>query len=103
MKKTLVVDWLDKYGGAERVIALLHHSLNFSKINALVNIMRKEDLNKMFSNNPDIQTTSLQNTGKKLRLYFFLFPYFISKIKVDKICNIILPYSHHVAKVVRNS
>jgi glycosyltransferase involved in cell wall biosynthesis len=103
MKKTLVVDWLDKYGGAERVIALLHHSLNFSKINALVNIMRKEDLNKMFSNNPDIQTTSLQNTGKKFRLFFFLFPYFISKIKVDKNSNLIISSSHSVAKGVRKS
>jgi len=29
MKKILVVDWLDKYGGAERVLSVLNKQFDF--------------------------------------------------------------------------
>ncbi len=103
MKKVLVVDWLDKYGGAERVIALLYHTFNFSEIHTLINIMQKEDLTKMLPDNPDIKITLLQKIGRKFRLLFFIFPYFISKIKVDKNTDLIVSSSHAVAKGVKKS
>ena len=34
MKNALIIDWLDKYGGAERVIASITSVLNFNKYTA---------------------------------------------------------------------
>ena len=31
MKKILVADWLDKYGGAERVLTVLNRQYDFEK------------------------------------------------------------------------
>ena len=50
MKKILIVDWLDKYGGAERVLTVLNKQFDFDKCFTLVNAMSKEDLKKVFSN-----------------------------------------------------
>ena len=49
MKKALVVDWLDNYGGAERVISSLTSIFDFDTCYTLVNQMEKEDLKKVFS------------------------------------------------------
>ena len=43
MKKAIVVDWLDKYGGAERVIAKINQIFQFDEVYTLTNIIRKED------------------------------------------------------------
>jgi len=48
MKKALVVDWLDKYGGAERVISSLTSIFDFDTCYTLVNQMKKKDLKKVF-------------------------------------------------------
>ena len=51
MKKILVVDWLDKYGGAERVLTSLNKSFNFSRCYTLINNMPVENLKKVFQHN----------------------------------------------------
>ena len=48
MKKILVADWLDRYGGAERVLTVLNRQYDFEKCYTLINIMSDNDLEKVF-------------------------------------------------------
>lgn len=103
MKKALVVDWLDKYGGAEKVIQALEASINFNEIHTLVNIMNTSELNKMFPNKQRISTTFLQSFRSKFRI---LYPFFFKAIKHIKVSNdvkLIVSSSHSVAKGVKKS
>lgn len=103
MKKALVVDWLDKYGGAEKVIQALEASINFNEIHCLVNIMNTTELNKMFPKKQQISTTFLQSFGSKFRI---LYPFFFKAIKQIKVSNdvqLIVSSSHSVAKGVKKS
>ena len=103
MKKVLVVDWLDKYGGAERVIACLQKTFNFDKTFALVNIMDRKDLDKIYSEKKTIQTSYLQKTGKHFRLLFLFFPFIISKIKVNPDTELIFSSSHSIGKGIKKT
>ena len=49
MKKILIVDWLDKYGGAERVLTVLNKQFDFDKCFTLINIMSSNDLDRVFN------------------------------------------------------
>ena len=103
MKKALVVDWLDKYGGAERVLTSLQRVFDFDEAFSLINVMQEKDLNKIFPNHHKITTTRLQKSGKYFRALFFAFPYFISKIKISQENQLIISSSHAVAKGVKKT
>ncbi len=104
MKKAIVIDWLDKYGGAERVIGVFERIFSFDVTYTLANIMPKEELEKIYTRgNPVINETPLKKLGKKFRTLFFTFPYFIRTIKIDKDIDIIISSSHAVAKGVKKS
>ena len=103
MKKALVVDWLDKYGGAEKVIQALEASVNFDEIHCLVNIMNTAELNKVFPNRQKINTTFLQNFRSKFRFLYPIFFKAIKKIKISKDVRLIISSSHSVAKGVKKS
>ncbi len=103
MKKALVVDWLDKYGGAEKVIQTLEECFTFDEVHALVDVMNTTEKNKMFPKKQKVQTTNLQLFGSKFR---FLYPFFFKTIKQLKISNdvqLIVSSSHSVAKGVKKS
>jgi glycosyltransferase involved in cell wall biosynthesis len=104
MKNVLIIDWLDKYGGAERVIASITRVLNFNKCYTLISIMPPQDVSKVLSyhNIPIIQT-GLKALGKNFRLLFFLFPYFIKRLKVDKDTRLIVSSSFSVAKGIKKT
>lgn len=102
MKRILVVDWLDKFGGAERVIASLQSVFRFRSIYGLVNIMSSKDQKKIFGiDEVVIKTTSLQQFKNMFRLFFFSFHYYIKKLKLDESANTIVSSSHAVAKGVQ--
>lgn len=104
LKRVLVVDWLDKFGGAERVIAKLEQVFGFGKIYALTNVMKLSDLNKIANGRKiEIETTFLQVFGNVFRMLFFTFHYFITKIKIEKTAQTIISSSHAVAKGVLKS
>ncbi|MDO4728328.1 MAG: glycosyltransferase [Bacteroidota bacterium] len=103
MKKVLVVDWLDKYGGAERVIATLNKTFVFDKTYTLVNVMDDKDLQKIYHTKNPIVTTWLQYLGKYFRAVFFLFHKAVERIDVDKDTDFIISSSHSIAKGVRKS
>ncbi len=104
MKKILIVDWLDKFGGAERVIASLERNFSFTEVYTLTNVMEHKDLNKIFPNKKiSIFQTPLKICGKRFRVLFFTFHYFISKIKISKDAGLIISSSHAVAKGLKKS
>jgi len=104
MRKVIVVDWLDTYGGAERVIKSLYSIFSFDKCYTLINIMSKNNQNKIFSKHPAIiKETTLKHCGSKFRWFFILFHFLIDKIKIDQSADIIISSSHSVAKGVKKS
>lgn len=104
LQSMLIVDWLDKYGGAERVLTSICTIFNISICYVLVNIMKKDDLEKVFLKKPvKIIQTPMQFFGKRFRMFFFLFPWFMRKIKIDPNVKVIISSSHAIAKGVRKS
>ncbi len=104
MKKVLVVDWLDKYGGAERVISSLCNVFSFEKCYVLINIMDKKNTAKVFSNQSiPVQETGLKYFGSKFRYLLLLFPFIIRNIKIEKEVDVIISSSHAIAKGIRKS
>lgn len=104
MKKALIVDWFDKYGGAERVIGNLEKAFSFDITYTLINIMLPEYFIKIFPKETSIiKETWLKKLKKNFRLLFFTFHYFIRSIKIDKDVSIIISSSHAVAKGVKKS
>lgn len=81
MKIALVHDWLDKYGGAERVVNSLDSFINFNYYFAYADIMSDEDKKVMFNGKvPEISSSYfLQFLGNKFRYALPLFP-MITKI-----------------------
>ncbi|MEY5048246.1 MAG: hypothetical protein RLZZ175_1605 [Bacteroidota bacterium] len=104
MKKAFVLDWLDKYGGAERVIASLEAVFKFDKTYTLINIMKRNDLEKIYKTNQQpITETWLKFFKSKFRALFFVFHYLINKIKIDEDIQLIISSSHAIAKGVNKS
>ncbi|HUH34621.1 MAG TPA: glycosyltransferase [Moheibacter sp.] len=103
MKKALVVDWLDKYGGAEKVIQALEYSICFDEVYTLVNIMSQSELEKIFPGKQQINTTFLQKSGKFFRILYPLFFKTIKCVRVSNDVNLIISSSHSIAKGVRKS
>ena len=70
MKKAIIVDWLDKYGGAERVIAKINQIFQFDEVYTLTNIMRKEDFVELFPQKKiRVHDTFLRVFKKKFRCF----------------------------------
>lgn len=104
MKKVIIIDWLDKYGGAERVIKYLDQIFEFDKMYTLVNLMSQSDLKKL-KNNTDTQVvdTGLRKAGKRFRWFYAIFFYLIKTIKIDKDVDLIISSSHSIAKGIRKT
>ena len=99
MKKILIVDWLDKYGGAERVLTVLNKQFDFDKCFTLINIMSNSDLNRVFNGKKiKIVESNLRLVRSGFRYLFFLFPFFISRFKSDDANTLIISSSFSVAK-----
>jgi glycosyltransferase involved in cell wall biosynthesis len=101
-KKALAVDWLDKYGGAERVLTSLQNVFQFDSCYTLVNIMNENDLKKIYSEESkiNIHQTILKYTGKYFRFFLILFPRFMKSLKVNGDELLIISSSHAVAKAI---
>lgn len=104
MRKALVVDWLDKYGGAERVISSLQNAFQFDDCYTLTNVMQAHDLKKIFPNKIiPIHDTSARYFGSKFRALLPVFQRLIRGLKVDPQTDLIISSSHAVAKGVKKS
>ena len=103
MKVVLVVDWLDSYAGAERVIKSLNDIYHFEDVYTISNTMDKEYLNLMFDENVRIHTSMLQVFGKHFRKVLILFPFAIRNMKIDKEIDLVISSSHSIAKGINTS
>lgn len=101
----LVVDWLDKYGGAERVLSSLQNVFEFESCYTLVNVMKDNDLKKIFPDDSGIKIheSFLKHAGKRFRVFFIFFYGFIKHLKIKEEETIIISSSHAVAKGIRKS
>ncbi|MEH6307432.1 glycosyltransferase [Olivibacter sp. CPCC 100613] len=75
MKQALIHDWLDKYGGAERVVTAISEVMRFDYYYAYVNKMADDDLKRVFANrHVNVEQSILM---AKFRSYFrYLMPLF---------------------------
>lgn len=99
----LVVDWLDLYGGAEKVISEIDEIYEFDKVYTLVDVRKESTKPKFFKNNPEIVSTKLQLLGKYFRIALPIFPFFVKSIKIDENYKLIISSSHNIAKGVRKT
>ena len=83
MKKILVADWLDKYGGAERVLSVLNKCYEFDKCYTLLNNMSNADQSKVFQNKkiPIIESALIFLIALVNKTRPFMFLCFFSKYK----------------------
>jgi glycosyltransferase involved in cell wall biosynthesis len=101
LEKILVCDWLDQYGGAERVIRDIYEILKPDRIYTMVNVMNRDDLELMGLAYAKIEQTFLKCLGKKFRYALPLFPLAVRSISRKLPCNcLIVSSSHCVAKGV---
>ncbi|ANJ55188.1 hypothetical protein PMA3_08455 [Pseudomonas silesiensis] len=101
MKTALVVDWLDKFAGAERVIASINKNNRIDERHALINIMSDDDIKKTFGSSTNIKSTWLNIFGKHFRYLLPLFPVFIRSIKITSDTKLVISSSHCIAKSVK--
>jgi glycosyltransferase involved in cell wall biosynthesis len=101
-KKTaiLVMDWLDDYAGSEQVVKYLHEEYNFDKVYTLIHIMPKNNFERIFgvNNNVNVKTSPLQVFGKYFRFALPLFPAFLKHLKVKEENALIISVTHSVVK-----
>ncbi|HAR74321.1 MAG TPA: glycosyltransferase family 4 protein [Flavobacteriaceae bacterium] len=104
MKKAIVVDWLDKYGGAERVIERFNQIFQFDEVYTLTNVMKKDEFEQLFpQKNIRVHDTFLRIFKNKFRLFYFSFFWLIKQTKVDSTIDYFISSSHSIAKGVTKS
>ncbi|MBF2708191.1 glycosyltransferase [Flavobacterium soyangense] len=81
MKKAFITDWLDKYGGAERVVSAINEIYEFDYYYAYVNKMTLELQKKTFGNRDvNVISSRIMSLFKyKFRILMPFFPYIIKK------------------------
>ncbi|MGS2738025.1 glycosyltransferase [Sinomicrobium sp. M5D2P17] len=77
MKKAFITDWLDKYGGAERVATAINEIFDFDYYYSYVNVMTGENQLKTFAGKRVKVITSKLMTKTKFRMLMPLFPYIV--------------------------
>lgn len=104
LKKVLIVDWLDAFGGAERVLVHFEKVFKFNKTYTLINLMHPDNLEKIYNTKtPIIEETGIKIFKKIFRYFFFLFHLFISKAKIDQDVDVIISSSHSIAKGINKT
>jgi glycosyltransferase involved in cell wall biosynthesis len=81
MKRAFITDWLDKYGGAERVVTAINEIYEFDYYYAYVNKMAPETQKKTFGGRDvNVTTSNVMSLFKyKFRVLMPFFPYIIRK------------------------
>lgn len=81
MKQALIHDWLDKYGGAERVITAISEVMRFDYYYAYVNKMADDDLKRVFANrHVDVEQSALMARFQPYFRYLMpLFPFVVNQ------------------------
>jgi len=103
MKKVLVCDWLDKYGGSERVIKVINEVVQPDRIYMMVNVMNDDDLVTMGIEHSQVEQTFMKIFGEKFRYALPLFPLAVWSLSKKIPANaLIISSSHSLVKGVRS-
>jgi len=98
----LIVDWLDKFAGSERVISSMAKLIKFDEVHCLTSVMSNNDLNKTFNNQiPAIKTTPLVYLGRHFRVAVPFFSPLIRSVKINPSVKLVISSSHAAAKGVK--
>jgi glycosyltransferase involved in cell wall biosynthesis len=81
MKTALITDWLDKYGGAERVVTAICEIFEFDYYYAYANRMSNQNLLKTFANKKVtvIESNLLSKAKSYFRYFFPIFPIIVKR------------------------
>ncbi len=107
MKKALIHDWLDLYGGAERVLTAISEIYSFDYYYAYVNKMSEEDIKKTFQNK-EIKVIDSKAFRKFKPFFRFLMPFFpflvrsFNKQTKDNKVDLVISSSWALSKGYRN-
>lgn len=85
------------------MIAVFQRLFNFDETYTIAHLMQPSDLKKIYPQPKPIFTSRLQCLGKKFRVVFPLFPFFIQRFKADPSARLLFSSSHAVAKGFRKS
>lgn len=103
LRVALVLDWLDTYGGAERIVKYLNEIYDFEEVYTIANTMEDTYLLQMFKKDIKIHTSILQIFGKHFRKLLFLFPFAIKRINMENDFDLIISSSHSIAKGINSN
>lgn len=81
MKKALIHDWLDKFGGAERVLSAIAEIMDFDYYYAYINKMDHADIKRVFGESTiEIQESKMLRGFKSAFRYLMpFFPFIVKK------------------------
>jgi glycosyltransferase involved in cell wall biosynthesis len=80
MKKALITDWLEKFGGAEKVVQAISEIYTFDYYYAYIDRMPSEIKKEVFHADKKVQQSSvLKIFGKRFRYLMPFFPYIVKE------------------------
>ena len=99
----IVTDWLDLYGGAERVVKKITEIYPVQNVYALTDQRDSKNKHLFFEGSPAIKTSILKLLGSKFRMALPLFPFLINTLKIEEKIDVIISSSFNVAKGIKKS
>lgn len=81
MKKALISDWFEKFGGAEKVVQAICEIYNFDQYFAYIDLMPLNVKQKVFGNNIFVNESKiLKLFGKRFRMLLPIFPFVVNDL-----------------------
>lgn len=99
----IVTDWLDLYGGAERVVKKITEIYPIKSVYTLTDQRDSKSKHLFFEGSPEINTSVLKLLGSKFRAALPLFPFLINTLKVKEDIDVIISSSFNVAKGIKKT
>lgn len=102
MKKALISDWFDKFGGAEKVVQAICEVQEFDQYFAYIDLMPAEVKEKVFGKNVPVKTGSiLKRMGSRFRMLMPIFPMVVQELNSrseNEKCDLIISSSWALSK-----
>ncbi len=102
MKKIFITDWLEKYGGAERVVQAICESFQFDQYFAYIDLMPSEIKETVLGGDYKVnESRALKSFGKYFRLLMPFFPLIVKRLNCKSRnipCDLIISSSWALSK-----
>jgi glycosyltransferase involved in cell wall biosynthesis len=85
MKKALIHDWIDQYGGAERVLAAISETMDFDYYYVYVNTMSETEVLKVFGHKEVniVESNIFRRLRSSFRYFMPFFPFVVKRFNVQ--------------------